>query len=264
VTVDLRERVAMVTGAAGGIGLATAQQLQSRGAHVALLDRDAEQLAAADRQMTADLPRMIRAVDVTDAAAVVEATREVTETLGRPSVLVNSVGWLGPLDRAVWEYPPGEWRAVFDVNLSGPMNCIRAVLPSMIEAAPAPAHLVNIASMSGMWAEHRVGAYGAAKHALVAYTETLAAELKVVAPSISVTLACPGAVPTRLNHELRDSNRSSNPAKSREWRQPAEVARDLIRGIDDGALYVFTHRNTEDRYRAYLARIFAAFERTPA
>lgn len=263
-TVDLRERVAVVTGAGGGIGLATVKALQSRGARVALLDVDSEQLTEAAGHMPSDVPWATCAVDVTDATAVVEAIRKVTKMLGRPSVLVNSVGSLGPLDRAVWEYTPDEWQAVFDVNLIGPMNCIRAVLPGMIEATPAPAHLVNVASMGGMWAEQRVGAYGAAKHALVAYTETLEAELKVVAPSITVTLVCPGAAPTRLNQELRNSNRSRNSAASPEWRQPAEVAADLIRGIDDRAFYVFTHRSSEDRYRAYLARIFASFDRSRA
>jgi NAD(P)-dependent dehydrogenase (short-subunit alcohol dehydrogenase family) len=260
-TVNLAGSVAIVTGAAGGIGLATAKVLQARDARVALLDGDAEHLVEAAKQLREAVPSAVYPLDVTDRAAVTDAIRSVTAVLGRPSILINSVGWLGPLNRAVWEYTPEEWQAVFEVNLNGPMNCVRSVLPGMIRAAPAPAHVVNVASMGGMWAERRVGAYGAAKHALVAYTETLEAELKTAAPSIGVSLVCPGAVSTELNRELRESGKARNMPEPSEWRQPEEVAREIVRAIDGGDFYVFTHANTEQRYRAYLDRIFAAFGR---
>jgi NAD(P)-dependent dehydrogenase (short-subunit alcohol dehydrogenase family) len=258
-TADLHGTVAVVTGAAGGIGLATAALLQGRGARVALLDKDRAQLAAASLELTQHGTATAYPVDVTDGAAVAATVAEVTARLGPPSMLVNSVGWLGPLDRTVWEYTPDEWQQVFDVNLVGPMNCVRAVLPDMIAGAPAPARIVNVASMGGLWAEHRVGAYGAAKHALVAYTETLEAELKLAAPAVRVSLVCPGAVPTGLNRELRSSGRSRNTGTSPDWRRPEEIAADVLRAIDDDRFYVFTHRSSEERYRRYLRRILAAF-----
>lgn len=263
-TVELRESVAVVAGAAGGIGLATARVLQSRRARVALLDIDSDRLADAAHHLTRDTATATYAVDVTDREAVAGAIGDVTRLLGRPSVLINSVGWLGPPRRTVWQYTRQEWQAVFDVNLIGPMNCVRAVLPAMIAAAPAPSHIVNVASMTGMFAAHRMGAYSAAKHALVSYTETLEAELQTAAAPINVSLVCPGAVPTGLNRELRDSPQSPDAHTSPE-RRPEDVAEEIVRGIDSNKFYVFPHKNPEEmRYRAYLARIFAAFGRNAA
>ncbi|MER7274531.1 SDR family oxidoreductase [Dactylosporangium sp. NPDC000244] len=248
----------MVTGAGGGIGRATAALLHSRGARVALLDVRPDRLSECAEQLTGDAPSVSCVVDVADRDAVSEAVADVERELGRPSVLVNSVGWLGPLDRTVWQYDPAEWQTVFDVNLNGPVNCVRAVLPRMMQAAPEPCHIVNVASTAGIWAERRAGAYGAAKHALVAYTETLEAQLQPIAPTIGISLVCPGAVPTNLNLSLR------NAGDATEWRQPEEVAEPIVRAIERGDFYVFTHESTEARYRAYLSRIFAAFRSADA
>jgi NAD(P)-dependent dehydrogenase (short-subunit alcohol dehydrogenase family) len=251
----------VVTGAGGGIGRATAVLLHSKGARVALLDLNTDRLAESAEHLTGGPPSGIYAVDVTDSDAVTDAVTNVERELGRPSVLVNSVGSLGPLHRTVWQYSQAEWQTVFEVNLNGPMNCVRTLLPGMMQAAPERCHIVNVASTGGMWAEHRVGAYGAAKHALVAYTETLEAELERIAPTIGVSLVCPGAVPTNLNLELRKAARAKNTAGP-EWRQPEEVAEQIVLSIENGEFYVFTHESTQERYRAYLSRIFAAFPRT--
>jgi NAD(P)-dependent dehydrogenase (short-subunit alcohol dehydrogenase family) len=249
----------VVTGAGGGIGRATAALLHSKGARVALLDVRPDRLAESAERFTEATPRGTYVVDVTDRDAVSQAIVDVERELGRPTVLVNSVGWLGPLGRTVWQYSPAEWQAVFDVNLNGAVNCVQTLLPGMMRAAPEPCHIVNVASMGGMWVERRVGAYGAAKHALVAYTETLESELQSNAPTIGISLVCPGAVPTDLNLALRTTGRARNADDSTEWRQPEEVAELIVRAIENGEFYVFTHKNTEARYRAYLCRIFAAF-----
>lgn len=249
----------MVTGAGSGIGQATAALLHASGARVALLDVRAERLAQSVKQLTGATPNGTYLVDVTDREAVRRAMADVEHELGRPTVLVNSVGWLGPLGRTVWQYSPAEWQAVFDVNLNGPVNCVQALLPGMLQAGPEACHIVNVASMGGMWAERRVGAYAAAKHALVAYTETLEAELQPVAPTIGISLVCPEAVPTNLNLALRAARRVTHADDSTEWRQPEQVAELIVRAIENGQFYVFTHANTEARYRAYLSRIFAAF-----
>lgn len=255
----LEDHVAVVTGANGGIGHATSALLHARGACVALLDLEVNQPAESTDSWSGGAPSRSYAVDITDREAVDATITDIQRDLGPPTVLVNSVGWLGPTDRAVWQYTATEWQAVFEVNLNGPMNCVQAVLPGMLQAAPGSCHIVNVASMGGMWAERRVGAYSAAKHALVAYTETLEAELETTAPTIGVSLVCPEAVPTNLNYEFRNTNRSRHSDNSREWRQSSEVAEQIVCSIEKGTFYVFTHQSTEERYRAYISRIFAAF-----
>src|SRR5512132_128616 len=126
---DFRNRTAVVTGGAAGIGLAIARRLAGSGATVMLWDRDERALAAAK----AALPRgaLTHALDVADADAVARAAAAAAQAMARIDVLVCSAGITGP-NVSTWEYPVDAWRQVIDVNLNGLFLCNRAVVPVML------------------------------------------------------------------------------------------------------------------------------------
>lgn len=119
-----------------------------------------------------------------------------------------------------------------------------------MRAASEPARVVNLASMSGVIPERRAVAYGAAKHALVSYTETLRIQLAEENSAVGVTLACPGAVPTNFNLALRESAGASA-ISGPGFLAADEVARKVVAAIRQGAPYVFTHPDSGERLAMY-------------
>jgi NAD(P)-dependent dehydrogenase (short-subunit alcohol dehydrogenase family) len=250
--------VAVVTGSASGIGRQIALGLSELGARLALVDLDAEGL----RETTALTSRAARTypTDVSDPAAVaatVAATvAAIADDLGTPGPLVNSAGRLGPHLPAVWELAPQDWADVFGANLYGSVNFVRELVPLMRSAA-RPAHIVTIASIVGMVADGRLGAYTAAKHALVSFTETLRLELAACGSDIGVTLVCPAGVPTKLNAAIRGGVARSSSA---DWLTAAEVAGKVIEAVRRDDFYVFTHASSEERLRNYQKALLDSFK----
>jgi len=245
--------VAVVTGAANGIGRQIALGLSDLGMRLALVDFDAEGL----HETAALISRPARSypADVSDPAAVAATVAAVAEDLGAPGLLVTSAGSLGPLLPAVWDLTPQDWAEVFGTNLYGSVNFVRALVPLMRSAA-RPAHIVTIASLVGMISDGRVGAYTAAKHALVSFTETLRLQLAASAPDIGVTLVCPGGVPTKLNAAIRSGAALSS---SGDWLTPEEVAHKVIEAVRRNDFYVFTHPSSQERLRNYQKALLDSF-----
>ncbi|MTD53121.1 SDR family NAD(P)-dependent oxidoreductase [Amycolatopsis pithecellobii] len=238
--------VGVVTGGASGIGREIAIGLSALGMRLALIDLDGAGLAETVSLTTGPERHRAFTVDVADAAAVDAVTARIVEDLGTPGMLVSSAGRLGPHRPAVWELTPQDWTDVFGANLYGSVNFTRALVPLM-RAAARPAHIVTIASLAGLVAEDRLGAYVAAKRALISFTETLRLQLAADEAGIGVTLVCPGGVPTNLNAALRATARSS----SSDWLTAAEVAKKVIDAVHRGDFYVFTHASSEERIRRY-------------
>jgi NAD(P)-dependent dehydrogenase (short-subunit alcohol dehydrogenase family) len=193
---------------------------------------------------------------VRDEAQVDRAADSVHSDLGLPNVLVNCVGRLGPFDQKVWEYTNDEWGGVFEVNLYGAMNCIRAFLPAM-RTLKNHSHIVNVASSVGLHPTNHAGAYTASNHALVAYTEALSRDLAEEHSLVGVSLVCPGLVRTNFNSEIRDAD-SVAQSTDHEWLDPDEVARCVIDALQRDDLYVFTHKTTRERIEAYQRLINAS------
>jgi NAD(P)-dependent dehydrogenase (short-subunit alcohol dehydrogenase family) len=195
VTADVGKRTVLITGAAKGIGLATAKQFAKAGAAVALVDRDRQAVADAAAEIEREGGRSVAiAVDVANAAEVARAVERSVSTFGSLDVLVNNAGI--HFARAIDEYTDEEWDRIFAVNLKGPFHVVRAALPALRQSKGT---IVFVASMTALVGQDRGAAYVASKGALVSLTKALAIEL---APDgIRVNCVCPAGVDTPLMRE---------------------------------------------------------------
>lgn len=184
----MNDTVALITGAARGIGLATAALFHAEGRRVVMLDRDAEELA----ESAASLPGALAITcDVSIPQQIAQAVAEVEQTFGRLDILVNNAGVadFGPLAETDFT----RWRRVMDTNLDGVFLMSQACLPLLSARGGA---IVNIASISGLRASTLRIAYGTSKAAVIHLTKQQAAELGEV--GIRVNCVCPGPVDTKL------------------------------------------------------------------
>jgi len=191
--IDLKGRVAVVTGGAQGIGRAIVARLLASGAAVAVWDRDLE-LAS---QCCAELAERGRIApvgcDIRSLSAVESARDRTIETFGRIEVLVNNAGIAGA-NIPTWEYPPDAWNEVLEINLTGTFHCCRAVVPNMV--AQNYGRIVNVASIAGKEGNPNASAYSASKSAVIALTKSLGKEL--AAHDIVVNCITPAAARTAL------------------------------------------------------------------
>jgi NAD(P)-dependent dehydrogenase (short-subunit alcohol dehydrogenase family) len=180
-------RVALVTGAASGIGRACVRRLVAAGTAVAAIDLDAEAMR--------DLDVLALAADVTDDAAVRAAVARVEAELGPLDAVVNVAGITGSADAADCAATPvDEWRRVIDVNLTGPFLVCHAALPGMLERGAGS--IVNVASVAGLLAFPGRCAYSASKGGVVQLTRSLAADY--ASRGIRANAVCPGMVDTPM------------------------------------------------------------------
>jgi len=247
-------RVAVVTGAASGIGLGLSERFAAEGMHVVMADVEEPALskAAADlRERGASVLPVV--TDVADRTAV-EALRDAAvSAFGAVHVLCNNAGVGGP-HGPLWECPPAEWDWVLGVNLGGVINGVGAFMPLLLEQDAA--HLVNTASVFGVFAG-ALGPYGVSKHAVVALTETLYFNLQSLGVShVGVSVLCPGAVRTNFGTSARNRPATAGPAgvlgpderASAEQfdrlvlagASPAEVAEIVVDGIRSSRFYILT------------------------
>ena len=192
---DFRNRRAVVTGGAAGIGMAVAARLAKSGAVVAIWDRDERALASA--QETLGGGTITLALDVADHLAVERAARATDEALGGIDVLVCSAGITGP-NTTTWEYPVDAWRQVFDVNVHGLFYCNRAIVPIMRKTGYG--RIVNIASVAGKEGNPNAPAYSASKAAVIGLTKSLGKELATT--EIRVNCVTPAAVRTAIFDQM--------------------------------------------------------------
>ena len=181
--------VAVITGAASGIGTGLARKALARGMRVVLADVRADQLAA----FAATLSGEVLAVptDVTDGKAVDALAARAYDAFGSVDLLFNNAGIMAT--GFTWEIEPERWQRSFDVNVHGVLNGIRAFVPRMLEAG-RPAHIVNTASVGGFLPSPLMAPYSATKFAVVALTESLLGELRMLKVPIGVSLLAPGPV----------------------------------------------------------------------
>jgi len=190
--------VAVVTGAAQGLGLAIAEQLAGAGATVTLADLQLEKTqSAADSLCQAGSTAAAMRLDVTDSGQVDDVMAQITAAHGRLDILVNSAG-LGQKVVPIVELSDDEWQRVLDVNITGTFNCCRAAARQM-ERQESGA-IVNIASMNGHNPSALVASYNVSKAGVISLTKTLAMEL--AAYGVRVNAVSPGPVYTEFNKKV--------------------------------------------------------------
>ena len=199
--IDLKNKSAVVTGGAQGIGLAIAERFLDSGASVCIWDRD-ENMVNKTASSLAPKGRVETTVmDVTDLESVKNAVSQTKEAFDSIDILVCNAGIAGPTMK-VWEYPPEEWQNVIDIDLTGVFNCLHAVTPIMIEKNYG--RIVNVSSVAGKEGNPNAAPYSAAKAGVIALTKSLGKELAEF--DIAVNCITPAAAKTRIFDQISEEH----------------------------------------------------------
>lgn len=188
--------VAVITGAASGIGAGLAREAARRGMKLVLADRDDEALEAVARSIGD--AAMAVPTDVRDPASVEALAARAFSAHGAVDMLFNNAGVMAT--GLSWEIPAEKWQQAIDVNIAGIANGLRAFVPRLL-AADRPARIVNTASIGGFLPSPLMAPYSATKFAVVALTEALAGELAGLGSKIHVSLLAPGPVKSGIFRE---------------------------------------------------------------
>ena len=265
---DLSGKVAVVTGAASGIGHALSRRLGADGMRVMMADVEEPALEAAARSLADEGIETAAAVtDVSDAAAVDALARATLGRFGAVHVVCNNAGVAG--GGLSWQVPAPVWDWIVGVNLFGVVHGIRSFVPHLI--AQGEGHVVNTASVAGLLGSPGLSAYCATKHAVVGLSETLAHDLAAVGSPVGVSVLCPGFVRTRIAEADRnwparygappstddqpgaDEMRQAIAGAIESGLDPAAVAEAVRDAIVAGRFWVLTHPEFNDaivgRYR---------------
>ncbi len=275
---ELGGRVAVVTGAASGIGRGMARAFAAEGMRVVASDLEAGALAVVAEELRASGAEVLEVVtDVADAQAVEGLAAESYARFGAAHVLCNNAGVLND-NRPTWESSLDEWSWVMGVNFMGVVHGVRSFVPRMLEGGE-PGHIVNTASMAGLMAGTTNAIYYASKHGVVSLSECIQNELNALGAPIGVSVLCPGPVRTEIVDS--DRNRPNAPPvdePSREYRrrfrrfldtgvEPDDVGRLVADSIRDERFYVLTHPSWDSlikaRFEAMLDGTAPAAERWP-
>ncbi len=249
---QLRGRVAVVTGAASGIGLALAERFAAEGMTVVMADVEPGALQTAAESLRRTAPAVLATrVDVSRAEDVERLARETYEAFGAAHVLCNNAGVA--VIGAVHEHTLADWQWVINVNLWGVIHGVRAFVPRML-AGGDEGHIVNTASMAGLTTAPFMSVYDVTKHGVVALSESMYKEFALTGAPIGVSVVCPGLIKTNIMRSSR--NRPEDLAeegkagpKAQAFGQalsdrlaggypPSEVAEQVLRGIREERFYV--------------------------
>ena len=199
--IDLKNKTAVVTGGAQGIGLAIAKVFLESGASVSLWDQD-EKLVNETAHKLSSIGNVEAVVtDVSNLASVKNAVVQTQKSMGGIDILICNAGISGPNEK-LWDYPPEAWQKIIDVNLTGVFNCLSAVTPLMIEKNYG--RIVNVSSVAGKEGNPGAGPYSASKAGVIALTKSLGKELAEF--DIAVNCITPAAAKTQIFDQMKEEH----------------------------------------------------------
>lgn len=218
-------KVVMITGAAGNLGSAVARAFQQNEAHLVLVDHKEGRLAEMYPEWAESTEHHLApGVDLTDQASVRDAVQKALDRLGQIDVLVNTVGGF-TMGSAVHETELATWEQMMNLNARSVLTSAKAVVPHMLEAGSGK--IINIGARTSLEGKPRMGAYSAAKAAVLSLTESMSAELK--SENINVNCVLPGTIDT-------PPNRAAMPkANVEKWVTPESLAEVIMFLASDAA-----------------------------
>jgi NAD(P)-dependent dehydrogenase (short-subunit alcohol dehydrogenase family) len=256
---DLKGKVAVVTGAASGIGAGLARAFADEGMNLVIADIEADRLAAVTQELEAKGAEVVSQVtDVSQKDQVIALADQAYERFGAVHVLCNNAGVTGS-SCPIWETPDEDWRWIMTVNLRGILNGLQAFVPRML-AQDEEGVVMNTSSFVGL-STGSSSVYGISKHAITRLTEGLHYDLKEADSKLRAALLAPGAVASdfgisernrpkdlklKLNAE-EEQDRAGRRERIHNWlakngMPPEEVAQIALQGIKEGRFYIFTNR----------------------
>jgi NAD(P)-dependent dehydrogenase (short-subunit alcohol dehydrogenase family) len=264
-------RVAVITGAGGGIGRALAERAAAEGMTVVIADNDIASLEETERILKGEGATALAVqVDVADAQSVERLAREALDEYGAVHLVFNAAGVIA--GTTVWESSLADWHWVLGINLWGVIHSVRTFLPILLQQDEG--RLVNMASLTGVLPYHPSSPYHVSQHAVVGLTEQLAVSLKQRNAPVEVSVLLLGRVRTNSfviqARSLTELTAPPPPAADETTltrleqslaagMPPEEVAKRAFAGIRDGRLYLFTHPDEngelEQRFTAMLASV---------
>ena len=217
---DFRDKVAVITGGASGIGFATAKRCAAEGMRIVLADVEQSSLDEACEALSADGAQVMGVrTDVSSADQVDALARSTIDRFGGVHLLFNNAGVA--VTGALWECSLDDLRWSIDVNLWGVIHGIRSFVPILLEQGE-PGHVVNTASMAGVTTAPYLDIYTATKHAVMALSESLYKELQMLQSPVSASVVCPGLIKTRIMQSER--NRPGDPTQDPDRPEPSAGA----------------------------------------
>jgi 3-oxoacyl-[acyl-carrier protein] reductase len=199
--IDLKNKTAVVTGGAQGIGLAIAEIFLESGALVSLWDQDEKLVNETAQRLSSKGNVEAVVMDVADLISVENAVKQTQDAQGSIDILICNAGISGPTEK-LWEYPPDAWQKIIDINLTGVFNCLRAVTPIMIEQNYG--RIVNVASVAGKEGNPNASAYSSSKAGVIALTKSLGKELAQF--DIAVNCITPAAAKTQIFDQMSEEH----------------------------------------------------------
>ena len=193
---DLKDRVAIITGGAQGFGLAISKRIIQSGGKVVIWDIDENAVETALKEINSN-DLSFKKVDVTNFEAIEKALLETENELGKIDLFVNNAGITG-MNAKVWDYPLEEWKKVIELDLNSTFYCCKAVVPHMIKNNYG--RIVNIASIAGKEGNPNASAYSTAKAGVIGFTKSLGKEL--ADKNIAVNCVTPAAAKTRIFDQM--------------------------------------------------------------
>ena len=271
---EFKDKVAVITGAASGIGRAIAGKCVEEGMTVVLADINKEGLIKAEAELTAAGGTILAVhTDVSKAGDIEALAQKTLDVFGEVHLLVNNAAVY--TTGTIWENTVTDWEWVLGVNLMGVINGVRIFVPIMLEQ-DTEAHIVNVSSMTGLSRSSNMGTYTVSKHGIVALSETLFYELAERDAKVKVSVLCPGAVNTpvaeaarRRHIEMEDvpGERKMTPEDERlierlgrlfkTGMDPNEVAYKVFEAIREEKFYLLTHPEEKVRVQRRFEGILA-------
>ncbi|MEP7136337.1 MAG: SDR family NAD(P)-dependent oxidoreductase [Chloroflexota bacterium] len=231
---EFKDKVAVITGAANGIGFGIAEHCAQMGMKVVLAGINAENLSNAQQKLKSTGAALLTVrTDVSKREDVEALAQKTIDTFGSIHLLVNNAGVAA--GSSAWESTWEEWEWVMNVNLWGVINGVKIFTPLML-AQDSEAHIVNVASVAGLLPDHPCAPYQVTKHAVVSLTENLYHSLAEQNSKIKVSVVCPGWVKTEIlkSERNRPIELKNKPGSVADKRKRVESYREMQDALENG------------------------------